>query len=73
MVTVFGAKNVRYKGMAADTKPTNARNGDRFIEMDKRSLYLYDEANATWRLMTSNLDPTSNLVGLGQVGYMIID
>lgn len=35
--------------LAADTKPTNVANGSKLIEMDSQKLYIFDEANSTWR------------------------
>ena len=37
-----------YYGNSADTKPTNAKNADRFIEMDTVKLYLFDEDSGNW-------------------------
>ena len=72
MITTFGGENVIYKGVAEDSKPADARNGDRFIEMDTGALLIFDEANTAWRVLVTKIDPTSNLVGFGRVGYMII-
>lgn len=72
MITRFSAINVVYKGLGADSKPANARNGDRFIEIDTGALLIFDEENTAWRELVSVVDPTSNLVGYGRVGYMKI-
>ena len=38
-----------YYCLSTDTKPTTGvENGDKLIEMDTGTLYLYDEANKTW-------------------------
>ena len=31
-----------YRGLSTDTKPTEARNGDLFIEIDTGNLYIFD-------------------------------
>ena len=72
MITAFSGDNVIYKGIAEDSKPADARNGDRFIEMDTGALLIFDEENTAWRVLVTKTDPTSNLVGFGRVGYMII-
>lgn len=72
MITTYGGANTIYKGLSSDTKPVPARNGDRFIEMDTGALLIFDEENTAWQLFVSNIDPTSNLVGFGRVGYMVI-
>ena len=35
--------------LSADTKPTNVANGSIMKEMDTSKLYIFDEANKTWR------------------------
>ena len=72
MVTVFSAINTSYKGLSTDNKPTKARNGDRFFEIDTQALLLFDEENMQWQVLKSKTDPVSSLVGIGRVGYMII-
>lgn len=72
MITVFSGANTIHKGLSGDTKPVPARNGDRYIEMDTGALLIFDEENTAWRPFVSQIDPTSNLVGFGRVGYMII-
>ena len=38
-----------YFGLSSDPKPTErANNADRFMEMDTRKVYVYDEDNKTW-------------------------
>lgn len=49
MVTVWDTMNTTYQGLSTDTKPTDARNGDIFAEMDTDSVYIFDEENAEWR------------------------
>lgn len=72
MITRYSAVNTIYKGLSGDIKPAGARNGDRYIEMDTGSLLIFDEENTAWRPFVSQIDPTSNLVGFGRVGYMIV-
>ena len=72
MITRFSGTNVVYKGLSDDDKPVDARNGDRFIEMDTGALLIFDEVNTAWYVLVSKTDPTSNLVGTGRVGYMKI-
>lgn len=35
--------------LSTDTKPTNVANGSKLIEMNTSKLYIFDEANKTWR------------------------
>lgn len=35
-------------GLSTDTKPTTAKNGDVFFEMDTSKAYMYNEASTTW-------------------------
>lgn len=42
-----------YRGLSTDSKPTEARNGDLYIEIDTGSLYIYDEENDEWDEVTS--------------------
>lgn len=35
--------------LSSDTKPTGYGNGSVLMEMDTSTLYMYDEANQTWR------------------------
>ena len=72
MITKFSGINTVLKGLGADPKPLSARNGDRFIEIDTGALLLFDEESMGWLVMVTKTDPTSNLVGLGRVGYMKI-
>lgn len=72
MVTALSALNTKYKGLSTDTKPTTGRNGDRFLEIDTGALLLFDEANMEWKVFISKVDPTSNLVGSGRVGYLLL-
>ena len=56
---VDGARKSRevlnFAGLSTDTKPTTAYeniligNGSTFIAMDTATVYMYDEANSTWR------------------------
>ena len=72
MITVFSGINTSYKGLSTDKKPTKARNGDRFFEIDTQALLLFDEQNSQWQVFKSKTDPVSSLIGVGRVGYMII-
>ena len=37
-------------GLSTDSKPTEGiANGSMYLEMDTKKVYLFDEANATWR------------------------
>ena len=37
-------------GLSTDSKPTTGiANGSMYLEMDTKKVYLFDEANATWR------------------------
>lgn len=72
MITIYSSANTSYKGLAEDNKPTNARNGDRFYEIDTGALLLYNESAGEWNVFKSFVEPTSNLVGSGRVGYMIL-
>lgn len=56
MISFYDAKLVGNKytgtitGLSSDTKPLETiANGCVFLEMDTKKVYLYDEANATWR------------------------
>lgn len=51
MVTVDN-QTTTYNGLATDTKPTDARNGDAFIEIDTGKLFVYDEENVEWTEIT---------------------
>lgn len=35
--------------LSTDTKPTYVSNGSKLMEMDTSKLYIFDEANKTWR------------------------
>lgn len=72
MITVYSGKNTTYKGLSSDTKPTGCRNGDRFKEIDTGAVLIYNEAAAEWNVFYSSVDPMSNLVGSGRVGYLVI-
>ena len=38
-----------FNGLSTDTKPTDAvRNGSKFVEMDTKTVYLFDEENQEW-------------------------
>lgn len=57
-------------GLSSDTKPTDATiiNGYRFIEMDTKRIYVYDEANSAWRLWNNNNSGEETGVGLNMAG-----
>lgn len=72
MITVFSGINTIYKLLSTDQKPTGCRNGDRLKEIDTGALLLYNGATSEWNVFYSKVDPASNLVGSGRVGYMVI-
>lgn len=48
---VTSRNNNVYFGLSTDTKPIAlVPNGSMFICMDTKEIYLFDKANATWRL-----------------------
>lgn len=47
MVTIKNLTTT-FTGLSTDTKPTDCRNGDLFMEMDTQTSYLYDGENQTW-------------------------
>lgn len=47
MVTV-ATFTTEYFGLKDGSKPTSARNGDKFTEIDTGKIYLYDEEGAQW-------------------------
>ena len=58
MVTFNEVKTLSYRNeycegvcLSSDTKPTEERiaNGSKLLEMDTRTLYIYDKPNKTWR------------------------
>ncbi len=56
MVTITEVKTIRngkevVEGtcLSSDTKPTAYGNGSILMEMDTSTLYMFDEANRTWR------------------------
>jgi hypothetical protein len=42
------ANTKTYVGLSTDTKPTDAKNADAFLEMNTGKVFLFDEDNATW-------------------------
>lgn len=50
---MFTRQNLRnvddYVCLSTDTKPTNVPNGTMCLEMDTKKIYVFDEANSTWR------------------------
>lgn len=47
MVTVANLVT-EYNGLSTDTKPLEARNGDKFTEMDTGDIYYFDEESGDW-------------------------
>ena len=47
MVTVDNLTN-SYVGLSTDSKPTDARNGSTFIEMDTSKQYAYNDSGSQW-------------------------
>lgn len=47
MVTVANMIT-EYRGLSTDTKPTDARNGDTFIEIDTGIVFIYDAESQAW-------------------------
>lgn len=43
----------RYAGLSTDTKPSDARNGDSFVEMDTGNVFMFDAENAEWHKQVS--------------------
>lgn len=44
---IFANTNT-YVGLSTDTKPTDAKNADAFLEMNTGKVFIFDEDNATW-------------------------
>ncbi len=44
-----GNREVEYRGLSTDTKPTKAENGSVFIEIDTGKLFIYDKENEEWK------------------------
>ena len=42
------AQQKEYYGLSTDTKPTEARNGDKFTEINTGKTFLYDETGEEW-------------------------
>ena len=72
MITVFSGINTTYELKSSDPKPQGCRNGDRLKEIDTGALLIYNGATSEWNVFYSKVDPASNLVGYGRVGYMVI-
>ena len=53
MVTVANMIT-EYVGLKKDTKPTEARNGDTFLEIDTGDKYIYDESGSQWVKFTAS-------------------
>ena len=50
VVYCAGKNRITACGLSTDSKPTTGiANGSMFLEMDTKKVYLFDEANATWR------------------------
>lgn len=45
-----------FRGLSSDSKPTNARNGTIYVEMDTGKMWIYDEQNARWLNYTAPAD-----------------
>lgn len=45
-----------FRGLSTDNKPTNAKNGDIYAEMDTGKMWIYDEQNARWLNYTAPAD-----------------
>ena len=52
MLTIANSTTT-YNGLSTDQKPTNAHNGDSFLEMDTATFYMYDEENTQWEEVAS--------------------
>ena len=50
------AHSNEFRGLSTDTKPTNAKNGAIFVEMDTGKTWIYDEQNARWLNYTAPAD-----------------
>ena len=62
-----------WNGISSDTKPNqNVRNGSKYREMDTSRTYMFDEESQMWLIFKSGTDITSNKVGIGAVGFMVI-
>ena len=44
-----GNREVEYRGLSTDTKPTKAENGSVFSEIDTGKLFIYDKENEQWK------------------------
>lgn len=44
-----GSREVEYRGLSTDTKPTKVENGSVFIEIDTGKLFIYDKENEQWK------------------------
>ena len=44
-----GNREVEYRGLSTDTKPTKVENGSVFIEIDTGKLFIYDKQNEQWK------------------------
>lgn len=52
--TPHSVDRIKAEGLSTDTKPTECvANGSTFIEMDTRTVYLFDEENRLWRSFAS--------------------
>ena len=40
--------SAEYRGLSTDDKPTDAKNGELFLEMDTGNVYIFNEASHTW-------------------------
>lgn len=44
-----GNREVEYRGLSTDTKPTTAENGSVFIEIDTQKIFIFDKENEQWK------------------------
>ena len=49
MLSVIGRNAKDYVCLSSDTKPVGVSNGSMLLEMDTGKIYVFDEANSTWR------------------------
>lgn len=48
-----------FRGLSTDTKPTNAINGQTFLEIDTGKMWIYDAENSQWIDYTAPADEVS--------------
>lgn len=44
----YSKQTDEYVGLSTDTKPTDARNGSSFYEMDTKKMFLFDAEHGQW-------------------------